>query len=56
MLMTLVMRWEREVGKEGWAMVSLKRRCGSGVMRHIDVVGKELRECGRVILRGLRRC
>lgn len=50
------MRWEREVGKEGWAMVSLKRRCGSGVMRHIDMLEKELREYGRAILRGLRRC
>ncbi len=49
------MRLERVAGKEGWAMVSLKRRCGSGVMRHIDVLGEVLREWGRAILRGLRR-
>ncbi len=36
--------------------MSLNGRCGSGVMRHIDVLGDELRECGRAILRGLRRC
>lgn len=37
-------------------MASLKARWGSGVIRHIDVFGEELRECGRAILRGLRRC
>ncbi len=36
-------------------MASLKRRWGSGVMRHMDVFGEVLRECGRVTLRGFRR-
>lgn len=47
------MRLDRSGGKEGWAIASLKSRCGSGVMRHIDVFDDVLKEWGRVILRGL---
>ena len=42
-------------GKDGCATTSLKVRCGSAVMRHIEVSGEVLRECGRGILLGLRR-
>lgn len=53
--MTRVMRAENSEGKEGWAMASLKVRWGSGVNRHIVVVGRILSEWGRRILPGLSR-
>ena len=43
------------MGKEGWAIASLKCLCGSGVMRHMEVFGEVFRECGRAILRGFSR-
>ena len=55
MLIILVIRLERVVGNEGWAMASLNWRCGSGVIIHIDVSGDGCRECGSRTLRGFRR-
>ena len=55
MLITLVIRLDRVLGKEGWAMASLNWRCGSGVIRHIDVFREACRECGSRTLRGFRR-
>ena len=49
------MRRESSGGKEGCAIASLKVRWGSGVKRHIVVVGRVLSECGRWILPGLSR-
>lgn len=55
MLIILVIRLERVVGNEGWAMASLNWRCGSGVIIHIDRSGDVCRECGSGTLRGFRR-
>ena len=55
MPITRVIRLPSSKGKEGWLTTSLNVRCGSGTMRHIDVSGVVLRECGRGIFPGLRR-